>query len=1298
MNISDSNSSSGTKVEFTFTFTLAPVDLEDDSLGPLKTAHDLLTECEAASNISDLNTAIYLLQCIAHNWQSGHPNLRLCWHHLATALLTRFNYTADTRDVGVAMAARTLSVGVKTSINIEQMFLGMDLSVEDDPDEMLLFACSILRNFHAAPDAALLETAITLYQEGLAQQEQSYSRRWSHLGELSRALLISYHLTGDFEKVNEAITYLQEVQKLKPNRTIWLCAALITGKTWYLSETSRLMFEMSRNDEKAGQLSQSGEEFAEAFQDSGNLKDISKAVSKYKEAEHLLAVGHPYRANLLERLANVLLKQYNSTANQKDLQQAIEVQCEGLTLCTPSDPIFNASMVNWVNSLSIRHDLRIGSKLVEDTDENYNTRSVALENLRDTFQSQLDKRGNLDEIYKLVESYEKDLALQASSHPSRPFSLRRLARILEVRWNEKNDPIDIDKAVDLHTEALALCPSSHPARMIWLSDLGLELLTKFEQRGDLDDLERAIGAWREALALCPQSHPRYQRCLNDLGQALSIRYNETRDTKDVDEAIILSKNALSLYTAQDKKRGMLLNNLANALTAGFVQSKDLEDITDAIKLYEEALSLFDLLDPERSIPLVNLASAHKERWEKTQAPAEIDMAIELLQQALPLCPQPHPNHTKLLSNLAVVFQTRFLQRRTFEDLDEAITLNREVLALRPPPHAYRSLSLVNLGACLIEQTSNPLSMNEAMSVFRQASTYSCVSPFMRLIAASHWGRFAVEHSDSSSLEAYQTVIALLPQIAAFHLSLATRQRMLTAKEITVVASSAATFAIGQKQYNTAIEFLEATRSVFWAQALHLRAPLNQLQGVSPHLAYTLQTLSSSLEQASFRDTSQNISDSQKKILSMEAEGARYRRLNEEWDQTIDAVRSLPGFKDFLRPVTIMALRKAAVTGSVIVLIPGTSTSFALIVTQSKDVQCVHLPEMDPLRAQFMAQFSQALSKSAFNIDDFLESNRQLLDIADQKELQSRLNGGREQIVKMNENDTWKVFLEEIWSRIVKPVFEQLNLKKSSQPPRVWWCPTGSFAFLPLHAAGIYQPASTDCVTDYVISSYTPTLTALLDPPLVDPSSFKITAVVEPSAPNCSPLPGVEDELARIMDHVPNDWISPLCNTKGTTVLDHLKDSSIVHFACHGTQNLNNPLDSGLMLTEGLLKVAQIMQGPENNERATKKFMSLAFLSACETAKGDVKTPDEALHLAATLLFAGFRGVVATMWTIQDQDGPKVADIFYGHLFKVCDANSSLPVFPKLTGAAEALHIAVAKLREEPDISFKRWVPFVHYGL
>ena len=87
---------------------------------------------------------------------------------------------------------------------------------------------------------------------------------------------------------------------------------------------------------------------------------------------------------------------------------------------------------------------------------------------------------------------------------------------------------------------------------------------------------------------------------------------------------------------------------------------------------------------------------------------------------------------------------------------------------------------------------------------------------------------------------------------------------------------------------------------------------------------------------------------------------------------------------------------------------------------------------------------------------------------------------------------------------------------------------------------------------------------------------------------------------------------------------HLPTASIAHFACHGHQNTQNPLESGLLLQDGQLKVSQIMQQSIPNA-------SLAFLSACETAMGDENLPDEMIHLGATLLFSGFRGVIATMW-------------------------------------------------------------------
>ena len=63
--------------------------------------------------------------------------------------------------------------------------------------------------------------------------------------------------------------------------------------------------------------------------------------------------------------------------------------------------------------------------------------------------------------------------------------------------------------------------------------------------------------------------------------------------------------------------------------------------------------------------------------------------------------------------------------------------------------------------------------------------------------------------------------------------------------------------------------------------------------------------------------------------------------------------------------------------------------------------------------------------------------------------------------------------------------------------------------------------------------------------------------------------------------------------------------------------------------------------------------------------------------------------------MSDEDGPKVADAFYENFFP---AGADLQrAHPDTTDAARALHVAIAKLRAE-DVSFRRWVPFIHLGL
>ena len=200
--------------------------------------------------------------------------------------------------------------------------------------------------------------------------------------------------------------------------------------------------------------------------------------------------------------------------------------------------------------------------------------------------------------------------------------------------------------------------------------------------------------------------------------------------------------------------------------------------------------------------------------------------------------------------------------------------------------------------------------------------------------------------------------------------------------------------------------------------------------------------------------------------------------------------------------------------------------------------------------------------------------------------------------------------------------------------RVWWCPAGPFAFLPIHAAGIYNnEEEMECISDYCISSYSSTLQDLLVPPAPVQPFFKLLAVIQPELhgdPKLS-LPGTVEELQKIENHLPQPhdrYLTKLgpgdttASVKG--VLSQLPSTSFAHFGCHALQNDFQPLESALLLEDGNLKMSDIFGCHMPNAL-------LAYLSACETARGDWENPDEAMHITATMIFAGFRGAVGTLW-------------------------------------------------------------------
>jgi CHAT domain-containing protein len=197
-------------------------------------------------------------------------------------------------------------------------------------------------------------------------------------------------------------------------------------------------------------------------------------------------------------------------------------------------------------------------------------------------------------------------------------------------------------------------------------------------------------------------------------------------------------------------------------------------------------------------------------------------------------------------------------------------------------------------------------------------------------------------------------------------------------------------------------------------------------------------------------------------------------------------------------------------------------------------------------------------------------------------------------------------------------------------PRLWWCPVGPFAKLPLHAAGVYRGPSQDCLANYVVSSYTPTLSALITArsTATQDADPNILLISVPKASGFAPLPNAEVEVDRIRGVIDSADLMTVSDSEASiaNVLGALPAVSVLHLACHGHQSQDDPLTSGFSLHDGRLTLERLMQ-------LQLPRAELAYLSACETASTDEYQPDEAINLAATMLFVGFKSVIATMWYV-----------------------------------------------------------------
>ncbi|KAK0484524.1 CHAT domain-containing protein [Armillaria novae-zelandiae] len=810
---------------------------------------------------------------------------------------------------------------------------------------------------------------------------------------------------------------------------------------------------------------------------------------------------------------------------------------------------------------------------------------------------------------RLPQFNSRAVALEISD--GRPTSLSNISGAFLTRFESLGDAADTDRAVSLRDEALALTPTGHPEKHKRYNDLGISLFACFDARGVFFDLDRAIDVLNLAVHLAPDHHVDRAAHLSDLGNTYLQRLVRSSKVEDINHAIANLQNAV-LFSLGNLPKAGYLGNFGGAYLAQLECSGDLEHLDHYIDALEQSLSL----TPDDHVPnpavLNNLGGAYLTRFMRLGELHNIDKAVLLRENDVEQMQDDHADMPDRLSNLGRCYLTRFDRLRIPSDIDKALTILEIAVSITPKDHLDAPGRLAYLGGLYLikfksTKARSDIDLSKAVGLLdvNHSDRSGCLKNLSDAFHARFDYSFCPEDIDCAVYFLAQAVSSAPDGHAftsEFHRNLARSLAESTSGNLTNRFHSVRTWARLSLEHNNKPSL----------EAHELALSLIPWLGVSAIQRYDeiLAIGDEASEAAAAAIVLQKHAKPSTDTPALEeSEAQRHRRLAERYEALLAR-----------RPV--QELVSAARFGTVVIINVHPSRCDAFVVCHGVSATAHHVP---------LPHFSH---KAATNLYITLVKSLQFL------RLRSESRASRPYLRNKGDPDSaMKTVLVQLWVSVVEPVLRDLayaNYSSRIKLPSVTWCATGPLAFLPLHTA----------VFDYVLSSYTPTLAALINATNKCRSpSPNILAVSQPSI-----------EVETIKRRVANSGISFtwLNADKGTVeaILEGMEKHSWCHLACHGAQTSGDPTKSALLLHDGALELARIMS-------TTLNSAEIAFLSACQTATGDTERPEETIHLSAGMLMAGFRAVFATMWSIDDTDAPVVADEVYAYLLEARECSEQI---------------------------------------
>ncbi|GAW17829.1 hypothetical protein ANO14919_072960 [Xylariales sp. No.14919] len=1127
---------------------------------------------------------------------------------------------------------------------------------------------------------ATLETcslAVQLAEQALEHAPLGHNKRWDILADIGwwRHRLFVNH-SKEISDIDRAINAAQEALDLAPdeNSRIWRRCQLATYKY------ERTLWTHS-------------------------VDDVNDAISLYEEAERSLTTDNPVLLSaILKELATCLDRRNDLTSSMADLDRAIETyerdqhlspgnekSLHGLALCLRKRGTVLLSLA----------DVGRAVQMLDNLVSSYPENALYLTELGMTLKERYMLGADPNDLEAAVDRGREAAQMSESSDTSvQLHALHCLSNSLGLRFDQWGDPEDLNSACEL-AGAIVDTTIPDPDLPMRLHNYAMRLLNRFDTWEDPEDLRTAEKCLNDALKL--ESSPAGNggtvgaaayNILVSLSIVNSRRFDTTRDLQDLD----LSLQYLFKVHNRPEYDIWLGGRLVRDLLTRHLQYGSVEDLDFAINHLRDNFDL-PATDVMRLGYWSLLSDCYSQRGGRArtwgQSMEDANSAVETMEMVVKKTPRDFRRRAGFLAKLAEKLRFRSglygeQGLRNVKDLEDATEYALEACSCSHENSGTSRVAHLALGKCYLERsfltsgvpalelvnkaiaalkkaggldvdtarasenggpTQNIMShaqtithpvlregiymslarayygrtgfsairslaqvnedFREAGEMFRLCLSWPEVPVMQRMMAGMWLAGIHVETDQlNEAVQAEQQVLALLPLLSLRSLS---RYDQISLLQNLVGLSRATTR--HALELNSSPE--EALKLLEQGRGLMARVSLESLTDVSRLDAAQAEAFTSARDSVRRYEKfmpSHSDGDPFSPMITWLLESHKRYLADQELQRIITTIQSDPRTQDFLDPPTLEEVRGVLGDDTVVVINAADGCDAFIIDNRSSNVKVMTLPLLtwDDLEAW------TARSKAA----------RPLVDVS---------------------------MLSWLWNVVVHPILDYLGFERDVAPgllpPRIIWIATGPLCHLPLHAAGVYDGVSRTTM-DYIISSYTPSLRALVaskKAKSVDLGGVKKALLVSMGhSPGLRPLPFAKKEVQKLSSVCSSMGLETVCldESKRATVLAQIPGCAIFHFAGHAISDPIQPEDSGLVLYDGHLTISDLLdQGIRTN---TAPF--LGFLSACLTGAIDADDlTDEGVHLISAFQQIGFRHVVGTLWQVDDEVCEIIAAAVYREL-------------------------------------------------